>query len=80
MPLVECRRCSGTGRFSDQNPGQAGRFNWCAGCRGDGRVSVPDPDVECARCRGSGHGSDANPTKPASFNWCSACNGSGYAS
>lgn len=80
MPFAPCRRCNGSGRYSDQNPVVPGEFRWCAGCGGDGQVNVVDPEVECGRCRGRGRYRDPNPTKPASHNWCLACKGTGYAS
>lgn len=78
MPIVDCRRCNGTGRSTDRDP--AGKLNtWCAGCGGDGHVNVADPNAKCARCHGAGRSSDPNPTNNAS-NWCVGCKGTGYAS
>lgn len=78
MPLAKCRRCGGSGRYTDRNPTR-NAYDWCAGCRGDGQVNVPEPNSFCNRCRGSGRYTDRNPTRDA-FDWCAGCQGTGYAS
>ncbi|MBK7637809.1 MAG: hypothetical protein IPJ13_28645 [Saprospiraceae bacterium] len=78
MPMAKCRRCNGTGYYSDTNPTN-GHANWCEGCKGDGQVSVIDPLSICKRCKGTGYYSDTNPTN-GHANWCAGCAGSGYAS
>ena len=47
--MAKCRRCNGTGYYSDTNPTN-GHANWCEGCKGDGQVSVIDPLSICKRC------------------------------
>jgi DnaJ-class molecular chaperone len=79
MSMAKCRRCNGSGRYSDQNPTVPGQYNWCAGCGGDGSINVPDATALCRRCNGSGRYSDQNPTVPGTYNWCAGCAGSGYA-
>lgn len=79
MPMVGCRRCGGRGQYSDQNPTIPNRFDWCAGCKGDGMVNIPDPNALCHRCGGRGIFNDLNPTISNRLDWCCGCQGSGYA-
>ncbi len=76
MPSVNCRRCEGTGSFTDRHP-LTKESTWCAACGGYGRLQMPNPEAICQRCNGTGKHSDRNPNNGAQ-DWCSACCGTGY--
>ena len=78
MPLITCPHCAGVTTHYCDSCAKGEEGGVCLACRGDGKVTIPDPAITCPHCDGKTiHGCGSCAPGDQEIGICSVCHGTG---